>query len=68
MHSYVFLESLYTVALFPFEEYEAPPFELIMPFCVDMEEWFAKSQQNVAAVHCKSGKVTLPCISPVIII
>ena len=47
------------VALFPFEDHNAPPFELIMPFCLDMEEWFAQSPKNVAIVHCKAGKVTV---------
>lgn len=44
------------VAMFPFEDHNAPPFELIKPFCVDMAEWFARSPKNVAIVHCKAGK------------
>ena len=36
-----------TVALFPYEEYSTSPYELKMPFCLDMEEWFAQSPQNV---------------------
>lgn len=53
------------VAMFPFEEFNAPPFELIKPFCVDMEKWYAQNPKNVAVVHCVSGKVSAQCISQV---
>ena len=45
------------VALFPFDDDNAPPFELITPFCEDMDEWLNKDYKNVAIVHCLDGRV-----------
>jgi phosphatidylinositol-3,4,5-trisphosphate 3-phosphatase/dual-specificity protein phosphatase PTEN len=44
------------VALFPFDDHNAPPYELIEPFCDDIDAWLKKHPQNVAVVHCKAGK------------
>eukprot|EP01100_Stratorugosa_tubuloviscum_P004103 TRINITY_DN200_c1_g2_i1.p1 TRINITY_DN200_c1_g2~~TRINITY_DN200_c1_g2_i1.p1 ORF type:complete len:377 (+),score=137.40 TRINITY_DN200_c1_g2_i1:21-1151(+) len=44
------------VGVYPFDDHNAPPFELIFNFCKDVEEWFNQHEKNVVVVHCKAGK------------
>lgn len=44
------------VSLFRFDDHNAPPFELIQPFCDDMDKFLNSHAENVAIVHCKAGK------------
>lgn len=47
----------FPVALYQFDDHNAPPFELMLPFCSDVEEFLGQDPKNVAVVHCKAGKV-----------
>jgi phosphatidylinositol-3,4,5-trisphosphate 3-phosphatase/dual-specificity protein phosphatase PTEN len=45
------------VANFPFDDHNAPPFQLMQPYCEDMDNFLMADEKNVAIVHCKAGKV-----------
>ena len=43
-------------AYFPFKDHEAPPLNLMRPFCEDAKKFLDEDEKNVIAVHCKAGK------------
>lgn len=44
------------VETFPFEDHNAPPFELIIQFCHNVQSWLDEDEKNIAVIHCKAGK------------
>jgi len=44
------------VETFPFEDHNAPPFELIHQFCHNVQSWLQEDEKNIAVIHCKAGK------------
>ena len=41
---------------YPFKDHEAPPINLIRPFCVDAKCFLNEDENNVIAVHSKEGR------------
>eukprot|EP01133_Synstelium_polycarpum_P011968 gene11968-13960_t len=44
------------VGVYPFDDHNAPAFELIEEFCRDVDEWMKADSHNIAVIHCKAGK------------
>eukprot|EP00118_Oscarella_pearsei_P025185 m.307682 g.307682 ORF g.307682 m.307682 type:complete len:425 (+) comp42617_c0_seq1:254-1528(+) len=44
------------VVRYGFDDHNAPPFELVQPFCDDVEAYLKEHKSNVAVIHCKAGK------------
>ncbi|CAD8105924.1 unnamed protein product [Paramecium sonneborni] len=49
-------ESFFKVAEFPFDDHQAPPFNLIVEFCITVHDWLQSNPNHIIAVHCKAGK------------
>jgi phosphatidylinositol-3,4,5-trisphosphate 3-phosphatase/dual-specificity protein phosphatase PTEN len=43
-------------SFFCFKDHEAPPLNIIRPFCEDAKKFLDEDEQNVVAIHCKAGK------------
>ena len=65
LHAHQLLLSLnfVSVATFPFDDHDAPPFELIRPFCDDLHLFLLEDEESVAFIHCKDGKVKIKLFS-----
>lgn len=48
--------SFFSQGYFPFDDHEAPPFNLIYKICIDIKNFLEKDPLNVIAIHCKAGK------------
>lgn len=46
----------YQQAKYPFKDHEAPPLNIILPFCKDAASFLNKDPNNVIAIHCLAGK------------
>ena len=46
----------YKQGYFPFQDHEAPPLNLIRPFCEDAKKFLDEDPKNVVAIHCLAGK------------
>lgn len=40
----------------PFDDHNPCPFDMIRPFCENLNEYLSADLRNVVAVHCKAGK------------
>ena len=49
-------DMFYKQETFPFKDHEAPPLDLILPFCKNAAEFLRESTKNVVAIHCLAGK------------
>ena len=46
----------YKQGYFPFQDHEAPPLNLIRPFCEDAKKFLDEDSKNIVAIHCLAGK------------
>ena len=49
-------DCFYKEGYFPFKDHEAPPINLIRPFCEDVKKFLDQDSKNVVAIHCLAGK------------
>ena len=49
-------DTFYKQSYYPFPDHEAPPLNLLLPFCQDAKAFLDEDEKNVVAIHCKAGK------------
>jgi phosphatidylinositol-3,4,5-trisphosphate 3-phosphatase/dual-specificity protein phosphatase PTEN len=49
-------DTFYKQSYYPFPDHEAPPLNLLVPFCKDAKAFLDENEKNVVAIHCKAGK------------
>ena len=49
-------DTFYKQSYYPFPDHEAPPLNLLLPFCQDAKAFLEENEKNIVAVHCKAGK------------
>ncbi len=46
------------VVRYPFDDHTPCPFNMLLEFVVDVDEWLSGHPQNVAVVHCKVRRIS----------
>ena len=49
-------DTFYQQSYYPFVDHEAPPLNLLLPFCQDATAFLEENEKHVVAIHCKAGK------------
>ena len=49
-------DTFYKQGYYPFVDHEAPPLNLLIPFCKDAKQFLEEDEKNIVAIHCKAGK------------
>ena len=49
-------DTFYQQSYYPFVDHEAPPLNLLLPFCQDAKAFLEENEKHVVAIHCKAGK------------
>jgi len=50
------------VECYPFDDHNAPPFELMRIMCCNASDWVEAHPKHVVAIHCKAGKGRTGCM------